>query len=75
MNDLNEAISHSLIHHFADKTYVLFSNRSLKIINRYINFDLVQTFQWLIANRISLKSNKTEISLFGPKTIKKNQKT
>ena len=30
INDLNEAISHSIIHHFADDTNILFSNKSLK---------------------------------------------
>ena len=28
INDLNEAISHSLIHYFADDTNILFSNKS-----------------------------------------------
>ena len=27
INDLNEAISHSLIHHFVDDTNILFSNK------------------------------------------------
>ena len=37
INDLNEAISHSLIYHFADDTNILFSNKSFKKINKYIN--------------------------------------
>ena len=28
IDDLNEAISHSLIHHFADDTNILFLNKS-----------------------------------------------
>ena len=40
INDLNEAISHSLIHHFADYTNVLFCNKSLKKTNKYINHNL-----------------------------------
>ena len=43
INDLNEAISHSLIHHFAYDTNVLFSSKSLKKINKYYNHDLAET--------------------------------
>ena len=53
INDLNEAISHSLIRHFADDTNILICNKSLKKINKYINHDLSQIVQWLIRNRIS----------------------
>ena len=74
INDLNEAISHSLIHHFADDTNISICNKSLKKINKYINHDLSQTVQWLRANRISLNADKTEIILFRPKgkSITKN---
>ena len=68
INNLNEAISHSIIHHFADDTNILFSQKSLKKINKYINHDLSQIVQWLRANRISLNASKTEIILFRPKT-------
>ena len=68
INDLNEAISHSIIHHFADDTNILFSHKSLKKINKCINHDLSQIVQWLRANRISLNASKTEIILFPPKT-------
>ena len=54
INSLHEAISHSIIHHFADDTNKLFSHKSLKKINKCINHDLSQIVQWLRANRISL---------------------
>ena len=63
-----EAISHSIIHHFADDTNVLFSYKSLKKINKYINHDLSQIVQWLRANRVGRNGSKTEIILFLPKT-------
>ena len=66
INDLNETISHSIIHHFADDTNILFSHKLLKKINKYIN--LSQIVQWLRANRILLNASKTEIILFHPKT-------
>ena len=63
INNLNEAIFHSIIHHFADDTNILFSHKSLKKINKYINHDLSQIVQWLRANRISLNASKREIIL------------
>ena len=58
INDLNEAISHSIIHHFADDTIILFSHKPLKKINKCINHDLSQIVQWLRANRSSLECKK-----------------
>ena len=66
-NDLHEAVTHSLIHHFAYDTNILYCSKSLKKINKYINHDLSQIMQWLIANRISLNANKTELIIFRPK--------
>ena len=64
INDLNEAfITHSLIHHFAEDTNIIYSNKSLKEINKYINRDLTQIVQWLRANCISLNSNKSSFDL------------
>ena len=67
INDLNEAISHSIIHHSADDTNILFSHKCLKKIDKYINHDLSQIVQWLRGNIISLNASKAEIILFLPK--------
>ena len=64
INDLSSAVSYSMIHHFADDTNILYSDKSIKKINRQINYDLSLITQWLRANRISLNSNKTEIIIF-----------
>ena len=63
INDLNEAILHSLIHHFKDDASMLVCNPLLKKINKYINHDLSQIVQWLRANRISLNA-KSKSSYF-----------
>ena len=60
--------SDSIIHHFANDNNILFSHKSLKKINKYINRDLSQIVQRLRANRISLNAIKTEIILFHLKT-------
>ena len=52
---------------FADDTNLLYSNSSLKSINKCINHDLKLTVHWLRVNRISLNVNKMEIILFRPK--------
>ena len=64
MNDLNQAIVHSFIHHFADDANMLYSNKSLQKINQYINHKLSLIVQWLRTNRISLNQAKTEIIIF-----------
>ena len=67
INDLHEAVTHSLIHHFVDDTNILYCSKSLKKINKCINHDLSQIVQWLRANRISLNAYKTELIIFRPK--------
>ena len=70
INDFHKVIKHSKVHHFADDTNLLYSNKSLKKINKHINHDLKLTVQWLRANRISLNVAKTEIIIFQPKNKK-----
>ena len=61
---------HSKIHHFADDTNTLCTSKSLKDINRKVNYNLRQIVEWLRANKISWNSGKTELVLF----ISKNKK-
>ena len=68
INDLNKAVVHSKVHHFADDTKFLYANRSLKNLKKTVNFDLSNLVQWLRANKISLNANKTEIIVFRSRT-------
>ena len=68
INDLNEAIKFSRLHHFADDTNLLPVDNSLKKIHKHINHDLKLLTTWLIANRISLNTSKIENLLFRPKS-------
>ena len=70
INDLNNAVAHSMVHHFADDTNITFLHKSVKKVNKSINHDLSLLVQWLQANRISLNTSKTEIILFLPKNKK-----
>ena len=64
INDLNNAIKFCITHHFADDTSLLYSNRSLKRIQKYVNLDLKSLCKWLKANKISLNASKTEVIIF-----------
>ena len=75
INDLNQAIKVSRVHHFPDDTNLLLVGNSLKKINKHINHDLKLLTTWLRANRISLNTSKTEILLFRPKSKRNINKT
>ena len=64
INDLRNAIYHSTIHHFADDTNLLYTNKSQKTIQTKINKDLKSLCTWLRANKISLNASKTELIIF-----------
>ena len=61
MNVLNKAIKYSDVHHFADDTNLLPSDKSLKMINKHINHDLKLLSIWLRANEISLNASKQKL--------------
>ena len=67
INDLNSAIKHCKVHHFADDTNVLHINESIKKLNKAINSNLNILTNWLNANKTSLNVSKTELILFKPK--------
>ena len=64
INDLNNAIKHSITHHFADDTNLLLSNVSIKKLQKQVNLDLKSLCKWLKSNKISLNASKTELLLF-----------
>ena len=67
INGLHNATNYSHIHHFADDTNLFYLRKSLKDVNKKINFDLKNIVHWLRANKISLSTSKTEITLFRTK--------
>ena len=67
INDLNDIINFSKIHHFADDTNIPYASNSLQDINKKINCNLKSFAKWLKANKISLNSDKTELVLFRSK--------
>ena len=55
INDLNLAVKHCKVHHFADDTNLLYTNNSIKKLNTFLNKDLKNLTNWLNANKITFK--------------------
>ena len=64
INDLNKAILNSTVYHFADDTNMLMIDSSYKLIQKKLNIDLKCLVNWLLANKISLNTAKTELIFF-----------
>ena len=47
INDLHKAVEFSSMHHFADDTNLLLTEKSLKKLNKHINRDLKLVVQWI----------------------------
>ena len=67
INDLNLAIKHCKVHHFADDTNLLYTNNSIRKLNKFLNKDLKNLTNWLNANKITLNFDKTGMILFKPR--------
>ena len=68
INDMHSALKKTLVHHFADDTNLLYSDKSVKNIKKIMNNELKLLFEWLCANRLSLNIDKTEFIIFRPFT-------
>ena len=70
INDMNLSLKRSLVHHFADDTNLLYSDKCLRTLRKTMNIELKYLFEWLCANRLSLNVDKTEFIIFRPGTTK-----
>ena len=64
INDLHCAIKSSKVYHFADDTNLLNIGNSPKQMEKLVNADLKILYYWLLANKITLNCDKTEIIFF-----------
>ena len=74
INDLHNAILYSGSYHFADDTHLLNISDSPKKVQKQLNIDLKCLYNWLLANKISLNSKKTEMIIFQKRGSKINWK-
>ena len=72
INDLNQAIKFCKVYHFADDTNLLYLGKSIKKLNKFVNIDLKNLFNWLNSNKISLNVKKTQMVIFKSKIKKFN---
>ena len=70
INDIDHAIKFFKVHHFAYDTNLVHSSKSVKKLNKYINIDMKNLFNWLNANKISLNIKNTELVIFKHKNKK-----
>ena len=69
INDMHKAITNGTLRHFADDTNLLIVCKSVKTINREVNYNLrLLINDWLKANKLSFNPSKTEIIIFKVKT-------
>ena len=66
INDMNKAVKHAIVYHFADDTSLVISDKNTKTIRKLMNKDLSHLFDWFCANRLSINVDKTEFILFKP---------
>ena len=52
------------MHHFADDSNLLYLGKSIKKLNKLVNYDLKNLLYWLDANKISLGVKKIELVVF-----------
>ena len=64
INDLHTAIKYSKVFHFADDTNLLNICKNYKQMQNYLNLDLKILYNWMLANKITLNKDKTEIIFF-----------
>ena len=63
---MHQAVKFSKVHHFADDTNLLCSNKDLNVLRKHMNHDLKLIFEWLCGNRLSLNVDKKEFIIFRP---------
>ena len=65
INDLPNCLAHAEPRVYADDTLLTFASNNMKDIEFYLNQDLANVNQWLIANKLTLNQSKTEFMLIG----------
>ena len=60
INDMHQSVTSSKMHHFADDTNILFSNKNSKFKANIQNNVLKIVFEWLCANHLSINITETE---------------
>ena len=65
INDLPNCLSFSVPRMYADDTHVTFAGSDLHLIQSSLSHDLENLNKWLVSNRLTLNTSKTEFILIG----------
>lgn len=63
INDLPNCLSNAVARMYADDTHLTFSCNNIENINGVVNHDLSNVNKWLVADKLTLNSSKTEFML------------
>ena len=63
--DLPCCLSNAVAHMYADDTHLAFACNNIETINDVINYNLSNINKWLVANKLTLNSSRTEFMLVG----------
>ena len=66
INDMHNAFKKCLVHHFADDTNLLYTDKDPHNLQKVMDKELKVLVEWLRANRLSLNVDKTEFIIFRP---------
>ena len=64
INDIHNASNKLDFYLFADDTNLLYADQNLKSIENIVNAELLNVYDWLCANRLSLNTSKTNFIIF-----------
>ena len=68
INGLNSVFNEAITIHYADDTHVSSVNKKLSTIETVLNYELNKSVECLRSSKLSLKSGKSELVIFRPKT-------
>ena len=74
INDLPSATKVLSPHLFADDITLFYSHSNISKLEENINTELEKISQWLIANKLSLNTSKSNYLIFSPNNKKSNKK-
>ena len=74
INDIYNASDKLAFYLFADDTNLLFAHRNLKSLEKMVNEELMNVYDWLTANKLSLNVKKTNFVIFHPSQKRPNYK-
>ena len=65
INDLPNCLTHCDPSMYADDTHITYADNDVTVIQRRLNEDLNNIYNWLTANKLTLNLTKTEFMLIG----------